>query len=92
MNRTEALAAVRIVDSRAALEISDDPACDDQIILCGNDNIAVQISATRDGLRFCASVASGDGDDFGVRHGDDFSDPVPAAQQALEYARFDGVL
>lgn len=84
MNRKQALAAIQEAGIPATLILAEDETTDDCIALGGNEDCTVQISFTRDGLRFCASVASGKGDDWGVTHGAETKDPVRAAHDALE--------
>lgn len=87
MNRTQAVAAIVAAGIQAELVLSDDECCDDDIQLLGKEDICVQISATRDGLRFGASVECGEGDDWGVIFGAETDDPVAAARKAIEYAK-----
>lgn len=84
MNRQQAVAAIQESGIRATLILAEDECTDDCIALNGMEDCTVQISFTRDGLRFCASVASGEGDDWGVTHGAETKDPVRAAHDALE--------
>lgn len=86
MTRKEALQLIQAAGIRAVLNRSADELCDDTFDLNGSDEIAVQISAGRDGLEFCAVVYSGDGDDFGATHGQPSRDPVAAAREALAMA------
>lgn len=86
MNVAQAIQAIRAAGIAAAFSPSDDESCDDQITISGNDAINVQISATRNGLRFCGTFADGEGDDFGVTFGQETSDPVAAARAAIAFA------
>lgn len=92
MNRAQALAAVRAAGIPAVLTLAQDECEDDQISLHGNESIGVQISATRDGLRFSASVVTGEGADLAVTFGAERADPVAAARDALRYAAKEGLL
>lgn len=86
MNLNQAATAIRAAGILATFQRADDEATDDQFILNGDDNICVQISATRNGLEFCASFADGEGDDWGVTHGRPTKDPVAAAREAIGLA------
>jgi hypothetical protein len=86
MTRSEALSQLRDAGFWVRYEASDDPCCDDEFFFDGGDTVAVQILATRDGLRFVGAVYSGEGDDFGVTHGPIFADPVQAAESAFDLA------
>ena len=75
---------IRAAGYGADLCLARDPECeDDEIAINGSNNISVQISASRNGLYFCASVTSGVGEDWGVTHGKLTRDPVEAARDAL---------
>lgn len=87
MNIRSAFAAIQQAGIKARFVASQDPEMeDDEFVLNDNDNICVQISATRDGLRFSASFADGEGDDWGVTHGRMTKDPVAAAREAIALA------
>jgi hypothetical protein len=86
MNRSQALAAIRAANIKAKLVRATDETTDDEIQLIGNPDISVQICATRDGLRFIASFADGEGDDWGVTQGKMTRDPVAAAREAIGLA------
>lgn len=84
MNLRAATAAINAAGIVARLVLARDPEMeDDEIVLNDDDKVSVQVSATRNGLRFSASVASGTGADFGVTHGKMGPDPVAAARDAL---------
>lgn len=86
MTISEALAAIQAAGITATFTPADDESCDDDIVLNFNSATQVQISATRNGLRFCGKFYDGEGDDFGVTHGRETADPVAAAREALALA------
>ena len=86
MNRSQALAAIRAANIRAKMVCATDEMEDDKIQLIGNADISVQICATRDGLRFIACFADGEGDDWGITQGRMTRDPVAAAREAIGLA------
>lgn len=86
MSIAEAIYLITKGGIQAKFVPTDDEACDDSIMLNGNENIAVQVMATRDGLRFCAAFYEGEGDDFCVTHGQVTKDPVAAAREAVALA------
>lgn len=84
MNLRQATAAIIAAGINAKLVLAADPEMeDDEIILNGNDSVGVQVSATRNGLRFSASVQKGTGADWTLTHGKMTADPVAAAREAL---------
>ena len=86
MTIQEAVSAIQAAGITATYNPADDESVDDQIILNFNPDICVQIGATRNGLRFCATFADGIGDDWGVTFGRETKDPVAAAREAVALA------
>lgn len=83
MNIKTAISAIRAAGIQARLIPAEDETVDDDIQLMGDENINVQIAATRDGLRFTGTFAAGNGEEFAVRFGPERIDPVDAARDAI---------
>ena len=90
MTRSQALKAIRAAGIEAKLVVATEESVDDSISLNGSDEVSVQISVTRDGLRFTGTFGDGEDDDYQVTFGKLTSDPVYAAREALALALVGG--